>query len=313
MWDFSEIEKIRENKSNKINLIIMQKKYITIASFALVALFATGCRSTKDYQKFAETGKNYSIAVDELLKTSGEIIIQASSEQILEEDRLKFQNLNTSITNSRYKQVSAGDERRLQVLRDIREHNSLLRNYFEKFFLLADSKSPESAKNEIEGIIENLNKISKRIRRSDFIQNLAVSSDDGKFLVSSRIRGALRDELNKRKKTIIEELELQEELLKELSDSIEKETAIIRRLQEKRLIIQPLTKLKLISDENKWIKNRIRIMNMQRNSDELKNASKKLREFKIVFKDFAQGKLSIKRLNQFIRDIDSFIAIIDKN
>ena len=52
---------------------------------------------------------------------------------------------------------------------------------------------------------------------------------------------------------------------------------------------------------------------MQRKSDELKDASEKLSEFKTMFKYFVEGKLSVKRLNQFVRDIDSFLEILEQN
>lgn len=285
---------------------------ITIASFLFIATSATACRSKDEYKKLAETGENYALAVNKLLIASGEITIEASSEQLLQEDRRK-KPLNLTVTASRYDDVSKPDYERLQILRDISNHNLLLKSYFAKLLLLADSKKSETVKTEVDEIAENLNQVGQKLKKSNLIKNADFISDTSELIVNSGIRGAIREELSKRNKTIMQELTLQEELLKALSNSMEKEIAIIQKIHEDRLVIQPLAKLDLVPNEDVWIKNRTQILTMQRRSDELKEASNKLSDFKILFKDFVEGRLSVKRLNQFIRDVDSFLAILEQN
>mgnify|MGYP001796137034 CR=1 FL=1 len=285
---------------------------ITIASFLFFAVFATGCRSKGDYKRLAKTGESYTLAVNKLLIASGEITIEASSEQLLQEDQRK-KPLNSTVTASRYDDVSQPDYERLRIIREIRNHNLLLKDYFAKLSLLAESKSPETAKTEIDGIVGNLNKVGQNLKKKDLIENPSLISGISNLIVNSRIRGVLREELEKRNKTIMEELTLQEELLKYLSKSMEKEIIIIQKIHEDRLVIQPLAQIKLIDNEDAWIENRIQILTMHRKSDELKDASEKLSEFKTMFKYFVEGKLSVKRLNQFVRDIDSFLEILEQN
>nr|WP_236116979.1 hypothetical protein [Hassalia byssoidea] len=109
------------------------------------------------------------------------------------------------------------------------------------------------------------------------------------------------------------ELTIQEELLKALSNSLEKEIAIIQLSQEERLVIQPLVQPELVSNEDEWIATRKHILTMQMRSKELTEASEALGEFKSVFKDFVEGKLSIKKLNNFFNNIDAFLAILEEN
>nr|WP_236116981.1 hypothetical protein [Hassalia byssoidea] len=67
-----------------------------------MATFITGCRSTDEYKKLAETGGKYAEAVNQLLTASGEITIEASSEQLLREDR-ELRQFKRTITSARYK------------------------------------------------------------------------------------------------------------------------------------------------------------------------------------------------------------------
>ncbi|MBW4510276.1 MAG: hypothetical protein KME64_27710 [Scytonematopsis contorta HA4267-MV1] len=289
-----------------------QKFYRIVATFLLVATVSTGCRSTDDYKKLAETGDKYTQAVDELLTTAGKITIEASSEQLLQEDR-RLKPLNITVTATRYQEVSEVDEKRLQLLRDISNHNFLLQAYFQKLFVLADSKAPESAKTQVEGIVGNINKISQGLQKSDLITNPGVFSGISSLIVSSQIRGLLREELEKRNQTIMLELTIQEELLKALSASIEKEIAIIKQIREERFVIIPLTQNELVPNDDSWIETRKQILVMRKKSEEIKQASQKMAEFKTLFQNFVEGKLSLKSLNQFLKDIDSFLAILEEN
>lgn len=79
-----------------------KKLHRSVAAFALMATFITGCRSTDEYKKLAETGGKYAEAVNQLLTASGEITIEASSEQLLREDR-ELRQFKRTITSARYK------------------------------------------------------------------------------------------------------------------------------------------------------------------------------------------------------------------
>nr|WP_236116980.1 hypothetical protein [Hassalia byssoidea] len=62
----------------------------------------------------------------------------------------------------------------MQLLKDLRQHNKLLQAYFNKLFELADSKAPEAAKQEVEGIATNLNKIGNELKVNPLIPNSGI-------------------------------------------------------------------------------------------------------------------------------------------
>jgi hypothetical protein len=276
-----------------------------VAIFTIAATITTGCRSSDEYKKIAISGDKYAEAVNQLLITAGDIRLEASSEQLLRNDRI----INLSVAD--YNKLSQEDEKQLAILSKIREHNHLLKAYFAKLFELADSSAPKQAETEIEGITSNLNKIGQELRGSDLITNPSIFSGITNLVVSSQIRGSLRQELEQRKQTIMLELSIQQELLQALSKSIEQNTNLIKLAQEERFVIRPLIKPELIDSEDEWIETRRNILTKQRNAQQLKLASQTLGEFKTVFKDFVEGRMSIQKLNTFLKDVDSFLVIVE--
>jgi hypothetical protein len=277
----------------------------TVALVAVIATLASGCRSTEEYKRLADAGNKYTHAVNELLTTAGNIRLEASSEQILKDDRLSNQSIDD------YTQLSKLDDERLKILNDIRRHNLLLQAYFSKLHELANSNAPDEAKAEIEGISNNLNTIGQELRGSNLITNQGVFSSLASFVVTSQIRGALREELEKRTPEIILQLTLQQEMLNALRDSIQQDVKLIKLAREQRLIVRPLVQTDPISNEDEWIQTRKTILTMNRKIAELEAASAALGEFKEIFQAFVSGKLTSQRLNSVLKDIDSFLAQIE--
>lgn len=277
----------------------------TVAIAAVIATLASGCRSTDEYKKLADAGNKYTHAVNELLTAAGNIKLEATSEQILRDD------IDSNQSARDYNERSDLDKERLKILNDLRSHNLLLRDYFSKLYELANADAPDEAKAEIEGIANNLNTMGQKLRGSNLINKPSVFSPIASLVVTSQIRGALREELEKRSPAIMLQLTLQQEMLDELGSSIEHDMNTIKSAQEQRLIVRPLTHTDPISNENEWIQTRRTILTMDRKIAELKAANAALGEFKEVFQAFVEGKLSIQRLNSVLKDIDSFLAQIE--
>ncbi len=286
----------------------MIKKYCkTIAVVAVIAALTSGCRSSDEYRKLTEAGNKYAQAVNSLLITAADIHLESSSEQILKDDRL------TNQTIQEYQKYSQLDEERLHIINDLRLHNQLLQAYFSKLEDLANSDAPHQSATEIEGIVSNLNSVGQKLHQSDLITHKGVFPRITRLVVDSQIRGALKQELEKRHQIILRELTLQQEMLNALGDSMQHEIELIKQAREERLVIRPLIQDELIQNEDGWIQTRKNILTMDRKVTELKNASQTLGEFKEVFQASVEGKISIQRLNTALKEIDSFIALVEIN
>ncbi|MEH2151482.1 hypothetical protein [Nostoc sp.] len=277
----------------------------TVAVFAVIATLTTGCRSTDEYKKFANAGSGYANAVDKLLDTAGDIRIDTTSEQLLRNDRI----LNLTVDD--YKKLADRDQERLEVIIKLRKHNKLLSDYFQLLNELAGSDAPTRAQGEITGVVANLNTIGKELQGSDLITNSGIFEGIANFVVSSQIRGALRDELEKRHRTILLELTIQKEMLKVIGDSIAQDAKLIRIAREERFVIRPLIEETTISDEDTWIETRRDLLKMERRGQELQFANQALGNFQEVFQAFIEGKLSVSRINNFLQEVDNLLQLVE--
>jgi hypothetical protein len=273
---------------------------------AVLASFISGCRSSTEYQRLAKAGNTYTTAMDKLLTTAGKIRIDETSEQLLKDDRLSNQ------TPERYNELSKLDVERLEILENLRKHNRLLIQYFTLIDELARSNAPQKAQQEIEGVVGNLNKIGTQLRGSALVPNTNVIKSVGGLVISSQIRGALREELEKRKDIIDREFQTQQVLLDALGNSIKQDVSLTIESRELRQVIRPLVEEKPIPDTDNWIAKRRAILTMNTTVSELEDASKSAGNFRELFKDFVEGKLNRERFNTLLTDIESFITIVEQ-
>jgi hypothetical protein len=291
----------------------MNKLYrATTALLLTFAIFTAGCKSTKEYANLAKAGTTYASAIDNLLVATGEIQIDATSESLLQDAALSKLSLN------QYQRLSNEDKRLLQVLKQLRVHVKLLSKYFGLMYELATSDAPDRAEKAIgdgsSGLIGNLNSVGTALRGSGFLTGRAAAAAGPitKLAVSGIIRGALRDELNARQLTIRRELELQERLLKALSDRITANLSNIQNQREQRLVINPLTSGTPIGNPDEWVSNRRSVLTMKLTAEQLGAASDDVKKLREAFEDLISGKLTLDRIDSLIADFDSLLTISEK-
>lgn len=277
-----------------------------IIAVAIATTFLSACRSTDEYKKLAQAGTNYSNALNQLLDLAVATRINESSEELLLQDRENNQ------TSRDYNDFSDSDSNRIDLINRLKKHNSLLSKYFKLLQDLAGSDAPERTQTAIGGVIDNLNRIGQTLRTSNLIENKEVFQGIGKLIVSSKIRGALKEELEKRNQTIMLELKTQQELLNVLSTQIKGELKGIQDRQELRLVINPLLKPMPIADEDSWIATRRDLLTQELTAAELETASQALGDFQNIFQDFVEGKSSSGRINALLTDIENLLSVIEK-
>ncbi|KST62549.1 hypothetical protein [Mastigocoleus testarum] len=281
----------------------------TLLLVAIIAALTSGCRYSKEYQKLTEAGNKYTTAVDKLLLAAGELHLDSSSERILEDDIIANQ------TVEQYQNISKQDREMIRTINNIRLHNQLLRRYFNKLDQIAKSDAPSEAQEEIEAIADNINSVSLRIQKSQFftppIQGIVGNITN--LAIHSRIKGVIRKELEKRNQIILRELTLQREMLKEIGSFMKHRTQEMKQVRENRLIIRPLIASNPIRSADIWINERRKIFFMDQQIQELTDASQALDEFKDIFQASVEGKINSQRLNNSLKDIDSFLSILENS
>jgi hypothetical protein len=269
-----------------------------VSSFLLV-----GCEAAEEYERIAQAGNDYINAVNSLLDTSANIRIDSTSEFLIHTDSLAGINQET------YNEISQTDLEWLMLLGQVRQHNQLLAEYFTLLGELATSDSPENSRSSIDNVVASLEEIGASL--SDDVRT--VVGPITQLVVSGQIRGALRDELEQRKDVIQEQLLLQEQLLELLTRQISEDLRQIRIFQEDRLIEPSILSDTPISvgQQERWINERRRILLLQTTSDKLVAAKDASREFRNLFEDLVEGRLTTQRINFFLDDIDEILRIIE--
>lgn len=277
--------------------------YLTVAILVVLVTLSIGCASTKEYARFAQSGTVYVAVIDRLLVTAGNIGIDATSERLLQDDALINQTLES------YRKLSCIDEERLAIISRLRDHARLLAHYFSLLNEIATSDSPERAQQTIGGIVDSVNKIGNQLRGSELVPNKKVFTSVTKLAIGFRIRGLLREELDKRKDVIQIELRTQEELLQKLSEAIQHDLTIIKQAREKRLVIDPLVGTVPVAKPDEWIAHRRMILTSHVRVEKLATASNAARELRQVFEDIVTGKFDLERLNALLIDLESILEI----
>ena len=193
----------------------MKRIYKTLVIAAIVITFVSGCRTTKEYEKFAEAGNNFVEATNTLLDTAGDITINTTSEKVLS-DRIisgefKLNEERAKKNIQRNTKLSEEDKKRLELIKQLRKHNQFLQDYFAKLIELANSDSPERTKVAVESIAQNLQDSGNKLVKLSPV-NIDKLPSVTKIVLDARIRGALREELEKRKDTIYREITIQDYL-----------------------------------------------------------------------------------------------------
>jgi hypothetical protein len=278
---------------------------VKLAMFALLFQFGAGCTSTQEYARFAQAGTTYSAVVDRLLVATAQTGIDATSERLLQDDKLSNQDLKS------YRKLSGIDEERLVIVGRLRAHAKLLSQYFQLLNQLATSDAPQRAQQAVEGITDRLNALGTELRGSGLVSNKDAFAAVTQLVVGFAIRASLKDEFNKRKETIQIELKTQEEMLKALSGAIQHDLTITNQAREQRLVIDPLIATTPIAKPDEWISNRRIVLISQASVAELGTASQAAEELRSAFEDLVAGKLNLQRVNALLSDLESILSVTE--
>jgi hypothetical protein len=262
-----------------------------------LSIFTAGCDQAKQYAGFAQLGSMYAAAIDKLLVAAGTIKIDSTSEKLLADKKLATPTLEA------YREVTAVDEDRLKVIGKLRTHVQLMARYFSALNDLATSTAPDAASTAAAGAVQSLGQLGLKPAAGNVVAPIA------KIVVSSIIRGALRNELETRQVTIRTELTIQEKLIEEVAGIVQHDVGEMRQKLENREVIAPLTAAGPISNPDQWVANRRTVLNLATAPDELQNASAAVKKLREAFEDLIAGKLTLDRVNSLLTDFSAILSV----
>lgn len=284
---------------------IFNTSIITIAGISLVACGA----SLEEYQRFARSGQEYASGLDNLLVISGNYFVDANSEILLRSD---LQEPNEDAQS--YSRITELDDQWLTLIGLMRQHTDLLKRYFLALENLATSNAPEQAKQATEGIFSQLNSISNTIQNNRLVspQVSTALSIIPEIILTEKIEGALRTELEQRKEAIYRELVLQDLVLQLLQTQMQKNLRIIRDNRDHRIVLPPYEATTPIDNPDDWIVKRRNIRTMTLSIEALNSATQASKEFKESFELLLEDKFTIARANALLSEIEYLVKIAEE-
>ena len=286
------------------------KLAIRASAIALIGASLAACdASLEEYQKFATAGKEYAEALDTLLVTSADYFVDANSEILLRSDRQE-----PELDSQTYSETTAIDDRWLVLIGRMRQHTILLRRYFIALENLATSDAPEQAQQATDNIFKQLNAVSADIQGNPLVPNHIDSalSRIPQIILSEKIEGALREELEQRKESIYQELATQELVMKLLTSQLQTNLRTIRDNQDNRLLLDPYRAPEKITNSDEWILKRRNIRTMTVSIEALNNATQSSEEFKESFQLLLEDNFTTERADALLSDIDSLLNVAEE-
>lgn len=205
---------------------------------ALLLAALTGCATARipDFQAFATAGTAYTTAVTGLITEVGDTAVNANSVKLLQTRSLA--------------PVSAGDfQQQDQDMRDylgeltrIQAQTTLLGDYFQALAALATSSAPQSFGTEVQSLATTLVGVTQEVKGTTIAQASQIETAAGSVggLVVKEVQGReLKKELEARKQTISDILQLQQALLATLSSQTEANTRFTTMLDYDQKVVQP--------------------------------------------------------------------------
>ncbi len=272
----------------------------------LIVVLATGCASRGEFSKFAQTGGAYTTAVDQLLVAAGNARVNSTSWSLLADKA----DANTTISLDSYNKKKQSELEYLEQIGRLRKHAQLLGKYFGMLEALATSDAPQRTKTAIDGVMGRLR--GEGGLNLSLPQGTDAFSSIGELAINLRILSALREELADRGDTICEELYIQEQMLKTVSDSLDRHLSRSKQIQDRVLVYTPLTgPNSFLQKPEQWVSTRRKVVKMSMTVQELSKASGAAAKLREAFEGLLSGQLTIGRLNALITDIEGILIIAE--
>jgi hypothetical protein len=278
----------------------------------LISITISSCgASLAEYQRFANAGKSYAVAMDGLLATSGNLFVEANSEALIDndlqdpaKDRLAYADANANV------------DAWLKLVGQARQHTDLLKRYFIALENLATSDSPQKSREATEKIFVQLNTVGALMQPS-LLANPLVSEEASKaystipkLIIANKIRGNLRAEIETRKEAIFKELVTQDLIQKLLSRQIRKNLVLIQAIKDRRTVKKEYVATVPVLSPQAWIDQRSAIRRMTLSIDALDTASDASQRFKEAFVELVDDRLTIARANALLDDVEALLKTV---
>ena len=252
----------------------------------------SGCASARipDFQAFATAGTTYTQAVTGLITEVGNTAVDANSVKLLQSRSL------ASVSLPDFDQQDQEMRNYLGELTRIQTQVNLLGDYFNALAALATSNAPQSFSTQVQGLATTLIGVTNEVRGTTIAQASQIEAAAGSVgnLVVKQVQGRqLKKELEARKQTIAEILQLQQAMLAILSSQTQANARFTTALDYDQQVIQPFMANQVSqANQNAWITQRLSLLSQPLLVDQVNTAASAARSLQQAWNKLLSNDLT---------------------
>ncbi len=279
----------------------------------LVLLLAalTGCATARipDFQAFATAGTAYTQAVTGLISEVGNTAVDANSVKLLQSRSL------ASVSLPDFQQQDQDMRKYLGELTRIQTQVTLLGDYFNALAALATSSAPQSFSTEVQSLATTLIGVTNEVRGTTVAQASQIAAASGSVggLVVKGVQGReLKKELEARKQTIADILQLHQTLLATLSRQTEANARFTSALDYDQQVVQPFM-ANQVSEANQktWISERFSLLSQPVLVEQVNTAEEAARSLQQAWNKLLSNDLTVAEIQAITSELAPVLATLD--
>jgi hypothetical protein len=275
---------------------------------ALLLAALTGCATARipDFQAFATAGTTYTTAVSGLITEVGDTAVNANSVKLLQNRSL------APVSMTAFNQQDKDMRDYLGELARIQAQVTLLGDYFTALESLATSNAPQNFQTQVQGLASTLIGVTQEVKGTTIAKASELGTAAGSVggLVVKGVQGReLKKELEARKQTIAEILQLHQTLLATLSSQTEANARFTSAVGYDQQVIEPFMAGQVQQAQQQgWMTERLNGLSKPLLVDQVNTAAEAARSLQQAWAKLLSNDLSAAEIQSITAELTPVIA-----
>lgn len=271
----------------------------------------TGCATarTADFQAFATAGTTYTQAVTGLITEVGNTAVDANSVKLLQSRSL------AQVSPADFQQQDQDMRSYLGELTRIQAQVTLLGDYFNALAALSTSSAPQSFDTEVQSLATTLVGVTQDVKGTTIAQASQIETAAGSVggLVVKEVQGReLKKELEARKQTISEILQLHQALLATLSSQTAANNRFTTALDYDQKVIQPFMAGQVTQPQQQaWMTERLTVLSKPVLVDQVNTTAEAARDLQQAWNKLLSNDLTAAEIQTITAELAPVIASLE--
>jgi hypothetical protein len=271
----------------------------------------TGCATARvqDFQAFATAGTTYTQAVTGLITEVGNTAVDANSVKLLQNRSL------APVSLPDFQQQDQDMRNYLTELTRIQVQVTLLGDYFSALADLATSSAPQSFSTEVQSLATTLIGVTQEVKGTTVAKASQIEAATGSVggLVVKEVQGReLKRELEARKQTIADILQLQQSVLATLSSQTEANARFTTALDYDQQVVQPFMAGQVNqADQKTWMSERLSLLSQPVLVEQITTTAEAARSLQQAWNKLLSSDLTAADIQAITAELAPVLASLD--